>query len=50
MKVYREARRGYNILFRVLMFAKPECDNGLQPEPQSGESCNTLLLEGLGKH
>ena len=24
------------------MFAKPECDNVLQPDPRSGEDCNTL--------
>ena len=42
--------RGYDILSRVLMFAKPECDYVLQPEPQSGEDCNTLLYEGLFKH
>ena len=39
--------RGYNILFRFLTFAKPECDNVLQPEPRSGEGCNTLLHVGL---
>ena len=26
--------KGYNILFRVLTFAKPECDNVLQLEPR----------------
>ena len=35
------------ILFRILTFAKPECDNVLQPEPRSGEGCNTLSHEGL---
>ena len=39
--------RGKNIIFRVLTFAKPECDNVLQPEPRSGEGCNTLSHEGL---
>ena len=38
---------GINILFRILTFAKPECDNVLQPEPRSGEGCNTLSHEGL---
>ena len=28
------------------MFGKPECDV-LQPEPLSGEACNTLLHNGL---
>ena len=27
------------------MFGKPECD-GLQPEPHSGEACNTLSHKG----
>ena len=35
------------ILFRVSTFAKPECDNVLQPDPRSGEGCNTLLHEGF---
>ena len=39
--------RGQNILFRVLTFAKPECDNVLQPDPRSGEGCNTLVHSGL---
>ena len=26
---------------------QPECDNVLQPEPRSGEGCNTLSHEGL---
>ena len=34
------------ILFRVLMFGKPECDV-LQPEPHSGEACNTLSHKSL---
>ena len=25
----------------------PECDNVLQPDPRSGEGCNTLLPEGF---
>ena len=29
------------------MFAKPECDNVLQPDPRSGEGCNTLLHKGF---
>ena len=29
-----------------LMFGKPECDV-LQPEPHSGEACNTLSHKGL---
>ena len=29
------------------MFAKPECDDVLQPEPRSGEGCNTLSHSGL---
>ena len=29
------------------MFAKLSCDNVLQPEPRSGEGCNTLSHEGL---
>ena len=29
------------------MFAKPECDNVLQPDPRNGEGCNTLLHEGF---
>ena len=33
----------------VLTFAKPQCDNVLQPDARSGERCNTLLYEGLAK-
>ena len=33
--------------FRASTFAKPECDNVLQPEPRSGEGCNTLSYSGL---
>ena len=29
--------------FLVLTFAKPKCDNVLQPDPRSGEGCNTFL-------
>ena len=36
-----------NILFGILTFAKPECDTVLQPEPRSGEGCNTLSHKGL---
>ena len=39
--------RGLNILFRVSMFANPECHNVLQPDLQSGEGCNTVLHEGF---
>ena len=46
-KAFPARIRGYNILFRVLTFAKPECDNFLQPEPRSGGGCNTLSHEGL---
>ena len=28
-------------------FAKPQCDNVLQPEPRSGEGCNTFSQESL---
>ena len=28
-------------------FTKPNCDNVLQPEPQSDEGCNTLSHSGL---
>ena len=34
------------IIFRVLIFGKPECDV-FQPEPHSGEACNTLLHKSL---
>ena len=34
------------MLFRILTFAKPECDV-LQPEPRSGEGSNALSHEGL---
>ena len=33
--------------FPYIKFAKPECDNVLQPEMRSGEGCNTLSHEGL---
>ena len=35
------------ILFRVLTFAKPNCDNVLQPSPLRGSGCNTLSHSGL---
>ena len=35
--------------FPCFIFAKPECDNVLQPKPLSSESCNILLHQGLGK-
>ena len=38
----------YNSLFHVLTFDKAECDV-LQPKPQSGDGCHTLLQEGLDK-
>ena len=42
--------RGYSILFRVLTFVKPECDNVLQSaEPRNGEGCNILTHNGLDK-
>ena len=37
----------YNILFRVLTFAKPEYDNVLQPSLLPGSGCNTLSHLGL---
>ena len=33
--------------FPVSTLAKPQCDNVLQPDPQSGEGCKTLLHEGF---
>ena len=38
--------KGYNILFHVLTFAKPECDNVLQPEPRRLQH---IITRGLGK-
>ena len=35
------------MFFHVSTFAKPECDNVLQPDPRSGEGRNTLLHEGF---
>ena len=35
--------------FPCIKFAKPECDNVLQPDPRSGEGCNTLIHEGFAK-
>ena len=43
----RGSNKRIKILFRILMFAKPECDNVLKPEPGSSEGCNTLSHEGL---
>ena len=40
-KVYNNDDKTF---FSVLTFAKPECDNVLQP---SGEDCNTLSHSGL---
>ena len=36
--------RGQNILFHVLTFAKPECDNVLQPEPRTYNRINSRVL------
>ena len=36
-----------NILFHILTFAKPECDNVLQPSPLRGSGCNTWSHSGL---
>ena len=33
----------------VSTFAKPECDNVLQPDPRISEGCSTLLDEGFAK-
>ena len=40
-------RKVYNndditFFFRILTFAKPSCDNVLQPSPLRGSGCNTL--------
>ena len=44
-------RKVYNnddiTVFSVLTFAKLMCDNVLQPEPRSGEGCNTLSHKDL---
>ena len=32
-----------NIILCVSTFAKPECDNVLQPDPRISERCSTLL-------
>ena len=37
----------YNILFRILTFAKPSYINVLQPSPLRGWGCNTLSHSGL---
>ena len=39
--VYAKNNKRINTRYPVLTFAKPECDNVLQPEPPSGEGCNT---------
>ena len=31
----------------MITYAEPECDNVLQPEPQSCEGCNTLSHSGV---
>ena len=41
--------RQENIILCVSMFAKPECDNVLQPDPRISEGCSTLLDEGFAK-
>ena len=38
-----------NIILCVSTFAKPECDNVLQPDPRISEGCSTLLDEGFAK-
>ena len=35
------------IIKRILAFAKPGCDNVLQPVPRSGEGYNALIHKGL---
>ena len=34
---------------RVSTFAKPECDNVLQPDPRINEGCSTFLDEGFAE-
>ena len=36
-----------NIIFRILTFAKPSCDNVLQPSPLRGSGSNTVSHSGL---
>ena len=43
-KVYNN---GDKTFFSVSTFAKPECDNVLQPSPLRGSGCNTLSHSGL---
>ena len=43
----RHALRGYLTLFRVSSFAKPECDNGWQHDPRSGEAAPTHYIYSL---
>ena len=38
-----------NIILCVSTFAKPECDNVLQPDSRISEGCSTLLDEGFAK-
>ena len=38
-----------NIILCISTFAKPECDNVLQPDPRISEGCSTLLDEGFAK-
>ena len=38
-----------NIILCISTFAKPECDNVLQPDPRTSEGCSTLLDEGFTK-
>ena len=32
-----------DIILCISTFAKPECDNVLQPDPRNSEGCSTLL-------
>ena len=43
-KVYNNDDKTF---FSVLTFAKPSCDNVLQPSPLLGSGCNTLSHKGL---
>ena len=46
LPVFNERIKHSFLCFKV---CNPECDNALQPEPQSGEGRNALLYEGLCK-
>ena len=35
---------GVNKKINISLFAKPECDNVLQPDPRISEGCSTLLV------